>query len=68
MNNRVCNLERTVQVLEVENTQLKQNIKFLHNRFTAIEHHTYEANVEIKGIPQSVNENLINMLRVLPLN
>lgn len=62
---KVLSLENKVTVLENDNIKLRENNNFLHYRFAAMEQHMYAANIEIKGIPQSNNENVLEILHVI---
>lgn len=54
-----CN---TVDLLKRENEVLKSTVKDLTSRLNIVEVHMRESNIEINGIPENRNENLVNVV------
>ncbi|CAH2093241.1 unnamed protein product [Euphydryas editha] len=52
----------TVDLLKRENDALKSTVKDLTSRLNIVEVHMRESNIEINGIPENRNENLMNVV------
>lgn len=57
--------QETVTVLKKENENLKATVSDLNNRIDYLEQYSRSKNIEIQCVPETTNENLINMVMQL---
>ncbi|KAJ2937124.1 hypothetical protein O0L34_g19457 [Tuta absoluta] len=63
MKNTVAELSRNNRELQQENTDMKSGITDLTNRLNNVEQHLRDNNLEMYGIPEHRNENLMGLLK-----
>lgn len=54
-----------IKTLQHDNTQLKDELKLLRNRFGVIEKLSRERNIEIQAVPEKRGENIVSIVKAL---